>query len=223
MKVFILVEGQTEETFVRDVLASHLEQKKIFVTAKVVITRPVLAGANYKGGINRYQPVKKDLQKLLGDSSAALVTTMIDFYGLLVDFPKPTDLPTPNTCFDRVKAFEAEFAKDIGHQKFLPYFMLHEFEAMLFVDPEQIADSIGMNDRKKDLLSIRKEFKSPEEINDDPKTAPSKRILNLMPSYRKPLFGSLITGKIGLERIRAECSHFNEWLQKLEALGEGNQ
>jgi hypothetical protein len=69
------------------------------------------------------------------------------------------------------------------------------------------------------LQAIRGQFSTPEEINDDPATTPSARVLNLFPGYRKRLHGSLTTGRIGLDTIRSECAHFNEWLAKLEILG----
>jgi hypothetical protein len=59
---------------------------------------------------------------------------------------------------------------------------------------------------------------SPEEINDGPETHPSKRLAGLFPTYRKPLDGPQIAGRIGLPAIRAACKHFDAWLAKLEAL-----
>jgi hypothetical protein len=51
-----------------------------------------------------------------------------------------------------------------------------------------------------------------------PETAPSKRIANLFTGYEKPLFGALAAMEIGLETIRQECPHFNDWLNRLETL-----
>ena len=63
-----------------------------------------------------------------------------------------------------------------------------------------------------------------ELINDNPASAPSKRIQRLFPGYRK---GSSVNAHayriarhIGLERIRRQCPHFNEWIEKLEKLVE---
>jgi Domain of unknown function (DUF4276) len=64
----------------------------------------------------------------------------------------------------------------------------------------------------------REAFSSPEHINDDPLTAPSKRILKCCDGYEKPLHGSLIAIDIGLEAIRQQCQHFNQWLLRLENL-----
>ena len=61
-------------------------------------------------------------------------------------------------------------------------------------------------------------FWSPEEINDSQQTAPSKRIIELKARYAKVTDGILISQKIGLDTMRVQCPHFNEWIGKLEAL-----
>lgn len=71
-----------------------------------------------------------------------------------------------------------------------------------------------------ELAAIRSEFPTPEDINDDPATAPSKRIGRLIPHYRKRLHGPLIADEIGVDTIRNECARFDVWLRRLESLGE---
>lgn len=68
---------------------------------------------------------------------------------------------------------------------------------------------------------IRRAFPSPEHINDGPKTAPSKRILQCCPAYEKPFHGSLIAIDIGIDRIRKECRHFDAWVRRLEDIAGG--
>jgi hypothetical protein len=48
---------------------------------------------------------------------------------------------------------------------------------------------------------------TPEAITDSPDTAPCKRILAMMPSYQKPIMGTLAA---------MECPHFAEWDCALE-------
>ena len=69
------------------------------------------------------------------------------------------------------------------------------------------------------LSEIRFEFPTPEDINDNQNTAPSRRILRLMPRYRKIAGASVVAEKIGLDVIRAECPRFNLWVTQLESLG----
>jgi hypothetical protein len=96
---------------------------------------------------------------------------------------------------------------------------MHEFEALLFSDPQRFAQGIERRDLAAEFLAIREEFESPEDINDSADTAPSKRIMKLLPRYQKPLFGPLAVMEIGLSVIRKECHHFNNWLERLESLG----
>jgi len=90
---------------------------------------------------------------------------------------------------------------------------------MLFVDPAYINQAFPELNKLKELATIKAEFKSPEEINDDPQNAPSKRLQRLFSGYQKTLHGPLIISEIGLEKIRSECPHFNTWIANLETLG----
>ena len=70
------------------------------------------------------------------------------------------------------------------------------------------------------LAAMAAGFASPELIDDGPETAPSKRIIRVIPEYerRKALAGPLIAARIGLDVIRGKCRHFHKWLEKIEAL-----
>lgn len=101
--------------------------------------------------------------------------------------------------------------------RFLPYVMMHEFEAMLFSDCVAFGEAIGHPEIIPELVAIRERFSSPEAIDDSPDGVPSKRIGRVLPTYEKPLMGNVAALEIGLERIRAECPHFRAWLERLEA------
>lgn len=104
-------------------------------------------------------------------------------------------------------------------RKIIPYIQQHEFEGLLFSDvrafsrlpdaPSGLADG---------LRQVRTQFPTPEDINDSNVTAPSKRILNLMPRYRKVDSASFLAEEMGLDVIRAECPRFDHWLVRLESL-----
>ena len=93
---------------------------------------------------------------------------------------------------------------------------MHEFEGLLFSDPEGFGKSIGKGDLTPSFQAIRNEFDTPEQINDSPDTAPSKRVLGLFPGYQKPLLGTLAAQDIGLDAIRRECAQFSDWIERLE-------
>jgi Domain of unknown function (DUF4276) len=216
-RVLILVAGQTEETFARDILAPHLSNSGVYLKSTLVKTKHVEGRPEFKGGVVPYGRLRKDILRLLGDTNAAMVTTMLDFYGLPRSFPGRDRMPAVD-CYQRAAFIEDRFREDINDSRFLPYLMLHEFEAMMFVSPEQIAEVFRGTNVRDELLAIKTSFKTPEEIDDNPISCPSKRILALLPQYRKAFHGPLVTSKIGIDRIRSECPHFNRWLAELEAL-----
>jgi hypothetical protein len=112
----------------------------------------------------------------------------------------------------------AEMGRRFDAERFVPFVVMHEFEGLLFSDCAAFSRGIGRPHLESGLREIRDQFASPEEINDSPVTAPSKRVEALVPGYDKPLFGTLAVLEIGLAHIRAECPHFNGWVRQLESL-----
>jgi hypothetical protein len=218
VKVLMLVEGQTEEAFVKNLLAAHVKNHGVLVIPVIVATKRLLTGDKMRGGYVPYPRLRAEILRLLNDSSAVCVTTMLDYYGLAPQFPG-RESPTGKTALEKVTSVEGTWAADIDSQRFIPYLALHEFEAMLFTSPTEIATSFRQPALQSSLQNIRAAFKTPEEINDHEETAPSKRLGKLFPGYNKPFYGELIAERIGIERIRGECHHFASWLGKLELLG----
>lgn len=216
-RVLILVEGQTEERFVKTVLNSHLENFNVTCIPTIITTKLVKRGPNFKGGVPEYAIVSRQIQRLLGDTNASFVTTMIDYYGLPNSFPGEKTIGG-GTPHERVAYLEQEISKDIDDKRFLPYYSLHEFEAILFSSPREIANTMIQAPSIVSLQTIRSSFSTPEDINDNPTTCPSRRLLNLFDTYNKPIYGTLISQRIGLETIREECPHFNEWISRFENL-----
>jgi hypothetical protein len=219
-KVLVLVEGQTEERFVFDVLDPHLQTFSRCAVPKVLVTKRPRAGrpqtgGQFKGGVLSYAQVKGDLGRLLTDTSATIVTTMLDYYAIPQDFPGFATQPKGSDPYASVRHLEAELAKDMGDRRFVPYLCLHEFEALIFTDPAQCKWIFGASAAKV-LTSVRDAFPTPEHIDDDPKTAPSKRILQEFPEYEKPVHGNLAILDIGLDAVRAACRHFDAWVSRLE-------
>lgn len=59
---------------------------------------------------------------------------------------------------------------------------------------------------------------NPELINNSFETAPSKRILKAIPAYDKTVAGIEVLRRIGLNKIRDKCRHFNDWITHLEQI-----
>jgi hypothetical protein len=218
-RVYVVVEGPTEESFVKDVLRQILWPRQVYLT-------PIILGApGHKGGNPNYARVKKDLVTLLKQDSTAYCSTMLDFYGLGEGFPGlplPADLLSIDKVITIERAMKADLIAEIDDRRpdirFLPYLQLHEYEGLLFSDPTAFAIGIGQRHLAPQFERVRKAFATPEDINDDASTAPSKRVLGACPSYRKLLHGTLAARAVGIEKMRQECPHFREWIERLEAL-----
>ena len=210
-RVLVFVEGQTEETFVRDLLVPYFSRLGIYLTPILAQTSP-----GHKGGIVSYGKVKHQLTRLCRQDQGAYVTTMMDYYGLPNDFPG-LDGRVPD-AHEQVVRLEQALQQDIDAPNFIPNLMLHEFEALLFSAPEKIAEWLDDQALLAPMAAIRGAFATPEHINNSPQTAPSKRILALVPHYKKTVDGPLIAEDIGLDAIRAQCPHFNNWIERLLAL-----
>jgi len=211
-RCLILVEGQTEERFVKDVLCPEFEPRDFYLSPTILTTKIVKSGPNFKGGVTSYAKLRADLDKLL--RSGAVVTTMIDYYGLPSDTPGMSDRPI-GRAIDRVKHVENAIFNDMGSPYLLPFLALHEFEALLFVDHETTASVIPAPEKASEFLAIAGGAE-PEDINENPETAPSKRLKQVFPSFRKTLHGPTAAKRIGLSALRARCPHFDSWITRLE-------
>lgn len=210
-RVLVFVEGQTEETFVRDLLVPYFSRLGIYLTPILAQTSP-----GHKGGIVSYGKVKHQLTRLCRQDQGAYVTTMMDYYGLPNDFPGLDGRVAD--AHEQVVRLELALQQDIDAPNFIPNLMLHEFEALLFSAPERFAEWLDDQALLAPMAAIRAAFATPEHINNSPQTAPSKRILALVPHYKKTVDGPLIAEDIGLDAIRAQCPHFNNWIERLLAL-----
>jgi len=226
VRVNIIVEGQTEETFVNQILAVKLGPCGISISARCVETkhkRSRFDGSTEikRGGLSKYDKARSDIQRWLHEDRGAYLTTMFDLYALPSDFPKWEEARQLHKPYKKVITLEEGLAEDIDDSRFIPYIQLHEFEGLLFSDVEAVDHVLKIDQGSSHLAElrvIRTLFKTPEEINDGQNTAPSKRLLNLYEGYGKVHHGSLIAERIGLERMREECPHFDEWVSKILAL-----
>ncbi len=219
IRVNAIVEGRTEEAFVGKLVSPFLANFGVYVNGRSVQTGQH-RGRTYRGGMTTFEKAKADIERWLRQDRSAYVTTMFDLYALPSDFPGMTQVSTTDP-YEKAKFLERSLAAAIGNPRFLPYIQLHEFEGLLFSDVEAIHSVMELDNPRSQLRrlrAVRREFKSPEHINDGKHTAPSKRLEDWYPGYQKTLHGILIAEEIGLDRMRRECVHFNEWLSTLEVL-----
>ncbi|MDX2138692.1 MAG: DUF4276 family protein [Chloroflexota bacterium] len=217
-RIRILAEGTTEEAFVKEILSPHLQTLAIYAEVTVLSTKVVRSGGKFRGGVTSFAKFESDLRRLLADRQADCITMMIDFYGLAgLGFPGWDRLPA-STARQKVDYMEQMLAQYFNNRRFIPYFALHEFEAMLFADISQLKTVYPMLDEKTltQLKAARDAVPSPEDINLE--QPPSKRIRALVKEYDKVTAGNLVLLEVTLPRIRQACSHFDQWLTRLEAL-----
>jgi hypothetical protein len=214
----LIVEGQTEETFVKLLLAPHLGARSVWCQARCVMT-----SRKQRGGMTSYALARRDIQLWIKEdkNDDAVFSTMFDLYALPNDFPDYAKAKRLADPFEQVKILEKALKDDIDDRRFIPYLQLHEFEALILADPGKLDwEFINHTGPIAELTQIAAAFRSPEHINDGKDTAPSKRIIQEIPEYAKmkASAGPLVADKIGLPAIREKCAHFNGWLTSLEAL-----
>ena len=222
-ELVVIVEGETEQVFVRDQLAVHLTLHKTTAWA-------VLPGKNRnRGGVKKWDAAKQDILRTLKERR--FCSTMFDFYAMPTDWPgrKAASTKPWNQRASYVESkLQAEITKAMGHKfdakVFIPYVQLHEFEALAFADVRILSTALTplgnlpaetILDRFTEVLD---EAGNPEAINDGYETCPSRRIATIVPAYKKRAQGPIIAGQIGINVLRERCSHFGEWISRLERL-----
>ena len=207
IRVGIVVEGRTELEFVRKALANHVVEYGVLVT-------PVLIGRRGRAGGNvTVERLATDMAALSHNHDA--VTTLVDFYGFR---RRPID---DVEVLERQinSAYDGMLHAALPNDRVFAYVQRHEFEALLFSDVSAFARVLDIPQNAASALAgVRAQFANPEDINDSPDTAPSKRILGAFPNYDKVADGSDVASMVGIEAMREECPRFAAWLTQLESL-----
>lgn len=218
-RLLLLVEGQTEETFVTRVLQPHLEPHGVWCTPTILETRHLPVRPRDRGGVSSWHQVRRHLERLLEDTGA-WTTTLLDFYGLPSEFPGRAGLRRTMPAEEKAKTLEAAMHKAVrAARRFIPFFAVHELEAWVFSRPAAVASHFGRPALKQELEGVRRTKSSPEELNDGPATHPSRRLQEFVPTWKKATDGPLILESIGISAIASECPHFRSWIHRLERLG----
>ncbi|PIE52571.1 hypothetical protein CSA37_06015 [Candidatus Fermentibacteria bacterium] len=221
--LYITVEGQTEKEFVDRVMRGYLSDRDVFPCSRLVLTSRDKK-KEHRGGFRRtaaYQTVKDDILIWMKEQKRddCRFTTMFDLYALPDDFPGMKEATGVSDPYSRIRIVEDAFSADINDHRFFPYIQLYEFETLLFSDVSFFSDVYFENGIVQELKQIVVDHNdNPELIDDGENTAPSKRIMSIIPEYDKVTAGTLIAESIGLDLMRNRCSHFSDWLNRLESL-----
>jgi hypothetical protein len=218
-RLHVICEGQTEEMFVNALLVRHFE------SMGTQITPSRIGPSGHKGGNFKIERLLTDLEKRLLGDKACFCTTLFDFYGLPTAFPGKSAALNAAGAAKKSQILKAALTnyltKQMGEtpmRRFIPYVQMYEFEGLLFSDVAGFVRAINQESAFPSLQAALKSGISPEDINDSPITAPSKRILAVYSGYQKPLHGALAAIEIGLPAMRRECKLFDSWLSELESL-----
>jgi hypothetical protein len=209
-RVIAVCEGATEQEFCKRVLASYLFQKY-----GIAISPPVIDKSG--GGLVSWSALKYQIEGHLKAEEDCFVTTLIDWYGIKAshNFPMWDKCDRITDVYKKVRAVEEAMKGEIDESlryRFIPNFLVHEFEALLFCDKEVFykykVDSEGLN-------KIFKEFSNPELINGGLETSPSHRLKRIVDGYSKVIVGPLLAESIGIPTMRVKAPHFNGWVETL--------
>ena len=145
-ELYVFCEGPTERGFSRQVLVPHLSRFDCVVrTIEVANSRH--HGVISREGIGKYETLRFDIRSTIKrrrNQQGVYFTTMIDLYGLPGDFPgKARHVRNPRNPRPYCEALEHAFGEDIDDARFVPHLQLHEYETLLYSDPDAFAFSFN--------------------------------------------------------------------------------
>ena len=135
-RLCIVAEGQTEETFIEEIL------RPLLTDHGVVLMPSIQMNGNVK-----YKRLKDLVVRRLKEQSTAFCTTFVDYYGRSSAFPGEESIGEFDPVVRKKKILENAFRADVEEamgrgfdgRRFIPYIQMYEFEGLLFSDPERFA------------------------------------------------------------------------------------
>ncbi|POZ54050.1 DUF4276 family protein [Methylovulum psychrotolerans] len=223
VEVIVFAEGQSEEAFIKHIVAPTLRPAQIYLKPQLL---PTSKGA--EGGAVSFERLKFNARNTLRQHPQAVLTTFLDLYGLAGDFPMFHEAKRVGDVYGRLDIMEQALAAAISNhvgcrpERFIAYIQPHELEGLWFSDVGALVRTEP--DWQKHLASLQKVracFTSPEHINDGYDTKPSRRLEDILkPAYKKTRHAPLIAGHVTLATIEQECRHFKHWLDQLRGLAQ---
>lgn len=221
VEVIVFAEGQSDEQFIKRVVAPALNPSGIFLKPRLMQTSNASAG----GAIN-FERLWPYVRNTLRESQTTYITTFFDLYALDTGMPGLATVPEfgePETKAAHVEAeLHSALVKKLGFRpkRFMAHIQPYELEGLLFSNTDLLSQTVpAWAHAADDLRKVRQSFATPEHINGGVETSPSKRLGKMLkPSYQKTAHAPAIGLKIGLSAIMAECPHFAAWVERLRQL-----
>src|SRR5690349_9264275 len=155
-RLLFQVVGQTEESFVNEVLRAHLiAQGYHSVYARIVGNARI---RTRRGGICPWPCVRTEIVTQLKVDQPCVVKTLVDYYGMPQSGPEawPGRAAASNVhgVQDKARRVQAGMEADIiaamgdafDASRFVPFVVMHEFEGLLFSDCKTLSEALGSID-----------------------------------------------------------------------------
>lgn len=226
-RLYLTVEGQTEQAFALGVLQAHLTNFNVF------LVKPRLTGLHSrrqgripKGGLlDTFQHALEDMRRwMLEDKSCdARFSMMVDLYSLPSDFPGYEEAVVLADPHEQARHLESSLSEVLSDSRFVPYVQVHEFEALILANVDCLKE--WFDNVEKEVEKLKEEcaaFQTPEHINHGSETHPKARIEKYIADYHNNVDGPALAEYVGVEAIRERCPHFSAWIRVLEQLDAGD-
>lgn len=131
-EVVVLVEGPTEQRFVKHVLGPNMANRGVYLTP-IILDKP-----GEKGGDVKFVRAKKDIGRHLKQRGNTWVTLLVDYYGIKPDWPgygdskQQTDHTKKAAIMNQATAEQVQglFPGQNQGSRFIPYVSMYETEAL---------------------------------------------------------------------------------------------
>ncbi|MCP9755182.1 DUF4276 family protein [Lacihabitans sp. CCS-44] len=206
-RLAFIVEGDSEIILVEKLILPYLVSLgfNIPIHAQTITTN---RKQFKKGGVGSFGKYKNEITRTLAQGNV-IVTSIIDFFKL------PTDFPSFSIDASKITEIESAIHSELGnHPDFIPYIQKHELEALMFSEMSGFDFVIDSNESLEQINQIMISYPNPEDINNSPQTAPSKRLENIF-KYKKAFHGDLIFEMMDIKNILEKCPRFASWIEKI--------
>ena len=217
-RLHCIVEGQTEVAVFTSLLTPYILEK----TGAYCLFTPI---KHTGGGIVQFSKILPELREHLKEKK--IVTTYFDYYGIheshnFKNYNKAKiEQSNAKVGVELLEKGMTEFLneKGINTRYFVPYIQLHEFEALLFSSSESFELVYDNDNITNEIQKINNRYPNPEDINDSPRTAPSKRIIKIVEkhetSYEKVIDGEDLATLTSIDTIMEKCPRFSKWINTI--------
>lgn len=211
-RLYIVVEGQTEQEFVNTLLRPWLNGYGLLSVYPILIK----TSKHGRGGHVNAGHLMNTVKGLLRETKDRdlVVTTFVDFFRIPNNMPGYESAMQLSNSLAQVEALEKALANAINDWRFVPYIQRHEFEALVFSSNAGF-EKYCSEDQSSRTATIVDSYQNPEDINSSPESAPSKRLIALIPNYDKVVLGNVLALEIGIETILSRCPRFSSWIDEL--------